>query len=181
LSLARGERWWLRLVRGRRCPGATFYRRPRGGERRSSAGAGEVHSAGIKVAQRRRRDLTGGGGVMARTQSSGGDGVVPNFPVRRGDGEGTAMRGRRCIVREEDDATDRWGRSASERERARERGWQVELACQRERRRGARGSGPAIGPKGGRAGARKRGGGRGMGQIWPSRGERAFSFSFYFL
>jgi hypothetical protein len=34
---------------------------------------------------------------------------------------------------------DRWVRSASERERARERDWQVGLACQRERRRGARG------------------------------------------
>jgi hypothetical protein len=80
----------------------------------------------------------GGGAVLARTRSSGGDEAVPNFPVRRGDGEGTSMRGRRCIVREEDDAADRWGRSASERERARERGWQVGLACQRERRRGAR-------------------------------------------
>jgi hypothetical protein len=73
---------------------------------------------------------------------------VPNFPVRRGDGAGTAMRGRRCIVREEDDAADRWGRSASERERARERGWQVGLARQRERVRGVRG----------RLRARKRGG-----------------------
>jgi hypothetical protein len=129
----------------------------------------------------------GGGGVLARTRSSGGDGAVPIFPVRRGDGEGTAMRGQRCVVHEEDDAADRWGRSASEMERARERDWQVGLACQREREGGervsgcARGSGPAIGPKGGRAGARERGGGRGMGQIWPSRGERAFSFSFYFL
>jgi len=35
--------------------------------------------------------------------------------------EGTTVRGRRCVVREEDDAADRWGRSASERERARER------------------------------------------------------------
>jgi hypothetical protein len=33
----------------------------------------------------------------------------------------------------------------------------------------------------GSAGARGRGGGRGMGRIQPSRGERAFSFSFYFL
>jgi N-acetylglucosamine kinase-like BadF-type ATPase len=39
--------------------------------------------------------------------------------------EGTVVRGRRCVVREEDDAADRWGRSASERERASERagGW----------------------------------------------------------
>jgi hypothetical protein len=106
----------------------------------------------------------------------------------RGWARGRRWRGRRCIVREEDDdAADRWGRSATERERARESGWQVGLACQRERARGhasscARGSGPAIGPKGGSAGARERGGGRGLGRIRPSRG-RAFSFffSFYFL
>jgi hypothetical protein len=45
-------------------------------------------------------------------------------------GEGTAMEGTACVVREEDDATDRWGRSASEEERASERGWQVGLARQ---------------------------------------------------
>jgi hypothetical protein len=44
--------------------------------------------------------------------------------------EGTTVRGRRCVVREEDDAADRWGRSASEGERASERGWQVGLARQ---------------------------------------------------
>jgi hypothetical protein len=44
--------------------------------------------------------------------------------------EGTVVRGRRCVVREEDDAADRWGRSASEGERASERGWQVGLAHQ---------------------------------------------------
>jgi hypothetical protein len=49
------------------------------------------------------------------------------------------VRGRRCIVREEDDAADQWGRSASEGERASERGWQVGLSRQRERVRGARG------------------------------------------
>jgi hypothetical protein len=53
--------------------------------------------------------------------------------------EGTAVRGRRCVVREEDDAADWWGRSASEGERASERGWQVGLARKRERVRGARG------------------------------------------
>jgi hypothetical protein len=41
-------------VQGRRCPGRPFYRHPREGEWRSSAGAGEVHSAGINAAQRRR-------------------------------------------------------------------------------------------------------------------------------
>ena len=97
-----------------------------------------------------------------------------------------AARGWRCVVREEDDdAADRWGRSASERERARESGWQVGLACQRERARGrasgcARESGPAIGPKGGSAGPRERGGGRGLGQIWPSRGGELSLFFFLF-
>jgi hypothetical protein len=97
------------------------------------------------------------------------------------------MRGRRCIVREEDDATDQWGRSASERERARERGWQVGLARQRERVRGARGRLRAReragywAEKGGSTGARGRGGGRGMGRIRPSRRGRSFSlFLFIF-
>jgi hypothetical protein len=49
------------------------------------------------------------------------------------------VRGRRGVVREEDDAADWWGRSASEGERASERGWQVGLARKRERVRGARG------------------------------------------
>jgi hypothetical protein len=40
-------------------------------------------------------------------------------------GEGMAVRGRRSVVREEDDAADRWGRSASEGKRASERGWRV--------------------------------------------------------
>jgi hypothetical protein len=96
-------------------------------------------------------------------------------------GEGTAVRGRRCIVREEDDAADRWGRSASERERASERGWRVGLACQREGVRGARGqlrarAGWLMG-RGGDARARGRGGGgRDLGQNWPSRGKLLFFF-----
>ena len=98
-------------------------------------------------------------------------------------GEGTAVRGRRCVVREEDDAADRWGRSASERERARERGWQVGLACQRER--GARGRLHAREWAGYWAEGRMRereggGGGRDMGQIWPNRGEKSF-FLFLFI
>jgi hypothetical protein len=104
----------------------------------------------------------------------------------RGWARGRLWRGRRCVVREEDDdAADRWGRSANERERARESGWQVGLACQRERARGrasgcARESGPAIGPKGGSAGARERGGGRGLGRIRPSRGGELSLFFFFF-
>jgi hypothetical protein len=52
----------------------------------------------------------------------------------RGWARGQRWRGQRRVVREEDDeAADRWGRSASERERARESGWQVGSARQRER------------------------------------------------
>jgi hypothetical protein len=53
--------------------------------------------------------------------------------------EGTAVKGRRGVVRGEDDAADWWGRSAREGKHASERGWWVGLACQRGRVRGARG------------------------------------------
>jgi hypothetical protein len=134
LGSGEGGGWWLRLVRGRRCSGRPFYRRPREGERGSSAGAGEVHSAGINAAQRRRRDLTAGG-YRARTRSSGEDGAVPNSPVRRGDGRGDGDGGdggesyaRRTTkwlnggaglpVRgsAREGAAGRWGRLVSERE-----------------------------------------------------------------
>jgi hypothetical protein len=89
------------------------------------------------------------------------------------------VRGRWCIVREEDDAADRWGRSASERERASERGWQVRLACQRERVRGARGrlrarAGRLMGRGGECAGVGEGEGSRDMGQNRPSRGKKSF-------
>jgi hypothetical protein len=163
LGSGEGGGWWLRPVRGRRCSGRPFYRRPGEGERRSSAGVGEVHSADINAAQRRRRDLTAG--------------TVPGKDVvkRRGRGgaklscaaRGRRWRGRRRVVREEDDeAADRWGRSASERERARGSGWQVGPVRQRERGRGAAAARAREqadnGMKGGGAGARG-GGGRGMG------------------
>jgi hypothetical protein len=95
------------------------------------------------------------------------------------------VRGRRCVVREEDDAADRRGRSASERERASERGWWVGLACQRERVRGARGrlrarAGRLLGRGGTGAGAGAGEGGRDMGQNWPSRGKKSF-FLFLFI
>jgi hypothetical protein len=48
---------------------------------------------------------------------------------------GRRWRGRRRVVREDDDAADRWGRSASGRERVRDGGWQVGPARQRERER----------------------------------------------
>jgi hypothetical protein len=93
-------------------------------------------------------------------------------------------RGRQCVVREEDNAADRWGRSASEGERASERGWQVGLACQRERVREARGrlrarAGRLMGRRGN---ARARGRGDAAAtwaRIGPAGGRRAF-FSFYF-
>jgi hypothetical protein len=80
---------------------------------------------------------------------------------------------------------DRWGRSASERGRARGSGWQVGPACQRERGRGvgrfrARGSGPAIGPTGE---ARARGGGE-AAAAWvgfsPAGGRELSLFLFIF-
>jgi hypothetical protein len=74
--------------------------------------------------------------------------------------EGTAVRGRRSVVREEDDAADRWGRSANEGKRERE-GLAVGLACQREGARGARGRLRArAGRLMGRGGMRGRTGGR---------------------
>jgi hypothetical protein len=92
------------------------------------------------------------------------------------------VRGRQSVVREEDDTADRWGRSASEGKRASERGWRVLLACQREGARGARGrlrarAGRLMGRGGRDAGARE-GGGRDMGQSWPSRGKLLSLFFF---
>jgi hypothetical protein len=105
-----------------------------------------------------------GGGVLARTQSSGGDGAVPNFPVRRGDGGASYARkttrltgGAGLPVRgsARERGADRWGWLARERE-----GGERASGC-------ARGSGPAIGPKGGRA-----------GRFGPAGGK---SFFFFFL
>jgi hypothetical protein len=97
------------------------------------------------------------------------------------------VKGRRGVVcGEDDEAADRWGRSASGSERAREGGWQVGLACQRERE-GARnglararrqaGSGPREEERG-----RERGGeSRVLGRDSVQQGrERVFPFSFYF-
>jgi hypothetical protein len=101
--------------------------------------------------------------------------------------EGTTVRGRRCVVREEDDAADRWGRSASERERARERGWQVGLACQREREGETRGRLRAREWAGQWAEGRMRGregGGRRPRHgpdLAQQGGRKLFLFSFYFL
>ena len=94
------------------------------------------------------------------------------------------MRGRRCVVREEDDAADRWGRSASEGKRASERGWRVGLACQRE---GARGARRRLHARAGRLMGRGRGmRGRAGGEAaatWAGNGpaEGGKLFSFFFL
>jgi hypothetical protein len=97
--------------------------------------------------------------------------------------EGTAVRGRRCVVREEDDAADRWGRSASEGEHASERGWQVGLARQRESEGSVRATSRARAGRlmGRRGNARAWGRGKAAAtwaRIGPAGGRRAFSFSF---
>jgi hypothetical protein len=67
------------------------------------------------------------GRYRARTLvKRGGRGGAELFMCGEGTAmEGTAVRGRRSVVRGEDDAAFRWGRSASEGERASERagGW----------------------------------------------------------
>jgi hypothetical protein len=170
LGSGEGGEWWLRPVQGRRCSERPFYRRPREGERRSSAGAGGVQSAGINAAQRRRRDLTAGAVPGEYTVKRRGR-AVPNFPVRRGDGRGDDDGGdgdggddgesyaRRTTKRmtggaslpaggsTRERAAGRWDRLVSGRER--------EGRAERLRVRGSR---PAMGRKGVSAGAR--GGGR---------------------
>jgi hypothetical protein len=113
---------------------------------------------------------------------------VPNSPVRQGDGrrdggrgDGGASYARKTTTRliggaglpargsARERVAGRWGWLVSERER----GGRTS-GC-------ARGSGPAIRPKGGSAGARERGGGRGLGRIRPSRGGAFSLFSFYFV
>jgi hypothetical protein len=99
-----------------------------------------------------------------------------------------AVRGQWCVVREEDDAADRWGRSASEGERTSERGCRVGLACQREResegsaRAASRASGPANKPRGG--GMRGREGVKGRrprhGPDLAQQGGKLFLFIFIF-
>jgi hypothetical protein len=192
LGSGEGGEWWLRPVQGRRCSERPFYRRPREGERRSSAGAGEVQSAGINAAQRRRRDLTAGAVPGEYTVKRRGR-AVPNFPVRRGDGRGDDDGGdgdggddgesyaRRTTKRmtggaslpaggsTRERAAGRWDRLVSGRER--------EGRAERLRVRGSR---PAMGRKGVSAGARGGEGGRGMGRIQPSWGGEGFLFFFLF-
>jgi hypothetical protein len=83
------------------------------------------------------------GGTGKDVGQGGRTGRCRTLPVRRGDsdggdgGEGTVVKGQRGVVRGEDDAADRWGRSAREGKCASERGWRVGLACQRGWVRGA--------------------------------------------
>jgi hypothetical protein len=115
--------------------------------------------------------------------SSGEDGAVPNSSCAA---RGRRWRGRRSVVRGEDDAAARWGRSTSEGKRASERGWRVGLACQRERVRGVCGR---LRARAGRLMGRGRGmRGRAGGEaaatwarIGPAGGELLSFFSFYFL
>jgi hypothetical protein len=127
------------------------------------------------------------GRYRARTRSSGEDGAVPNSPVRRGDGRGDGDGGddgasyvgrttKRLTIgaglpargSAREGVTGRWGRLVSERGGG-ERG---AAAHARER--------AGNGPKGGNTGARRRGGGHGMGRIRPYRGEESFLFFFLF-
>jgi hypothetical protein len=191
LGSGEGGEWWLRPMRGRRCLGRPFYRCPREGERRSSAGAGEVHSAGINAAQRRRRDLTaeGGGGYRRVHGQATRTGGAKLSCAARGWARGRRWRARRQAVREEDDeAADWWGRSASGRGHARESGWQVGLARQREREREreaerlrARETGRKWAERGRNAGARGGGTAAAHGLDSAQQGGRGFSlFLFIF-
>jgi hypothetical protein len=87
LSSDEGEEGWLRPVWGSKCSGRPFYRRPRGGERWSSADAGEVHNAGINAAQRRRRDRTVGAVPGKDAVKRRGQGGVELLCAARGRGK----------------------------------------------------------------------------------------------
>jgi hypothetical protein len=105
----------------------------------------------------------------------------------RGWARGRRWRGRRRVVREEDDeAADRWGRSASGRGRARESGWQVGPVHQRERERersraAARARNrPERGRKGEKRGCEGGESGRAWAGFSPARGGGFSLFLFIF-
>jgi hypothetical protein len=168
-------------VRGRRCPGRPFYRRPREGSDRArrapvrcTAPALMPHSGDDETSR--------WGRYRARTRSSGEDGAVPNSPVRRGDGrgdddggDGVASYTRRTTKRltglpasgsAREGAAGRWGRLVSEREGGKWGG------CARA------GAGWQLGRKGGSAGAR--GGRRPRYGLNPAQ-QRGEGFLFFFL
>jgi hypothetical protein len=132
-----------------------------------------------------RRGGTGQGRGAVKRRGQGG---AELSCAARGWARGRRWRGRRSVVREEDDdAADRWGRSASERERARERvagrwGW---LVSERERggaRAAARARAGRLMGRKGEARARGRGEAAATWAGFGPAGGRAFSFfSFYFL
>jgi hypothetical protein len=179
-------------VRGRRGSGRAFYRRAREGGAVELLGSGELHSAAINAAQRRRGDATAGRYRRGRWSRGGGrSGAKLPCAVRWQRGgrrrrpEVTSVRRRR----KDDEATDQWGHPARGSERARERaadGW-GHLASERGAGRGAgwracAEAGRRWAESGG-ARARGKGGGRGLGPgFGPAGGRRElFPFSFYFL
>jgi hypothetical protein len=132
-----------------------------GAQGEGSGGAGRtpmrLHSAGVNVAQRRRRDRTTGGAVQGRGRC-GKDGAVPNFPVRRGGGRGDGARKRtvaggdrdEAVCGEDDGMADWWGPPASGSGHERGRGagtdeWGRRVRGERARAR----SGPKMGRGGG--------------------------------
>jgi hypothetical protein len=155
-------------------------------------GSGELHSAAINAAQRRRADTTAGRYRRGRWSRGGGrSGAKLPYAARWQRGgrrrrpEVTSVRGRR----KDDEATDRRGHSARGSERARERaadGW-GRLASERDAGCGAgwraRGGRPKMGRERRSVGAGE-GGGRGFGPgFGPAGRGEGFSlfFSFYFL
>jgi hypothetical protein len=93
LSTDEGGEGWLSPVRGRRSSGRPFYRRPREGERRSSAAP--VRRTVPELMPHGGDTRPHGGGAVQGRGRCGEDGAVPNFPVRREDGGGDGGDGRR--------------------------------------------------------------------------------------
>ena len=123
-------------MRGRRSSGRAFYRRAGARGAVELPDSGELPGAAINGAQRRRGDATAGRYRRGRWSRGGGRSGAKLSCVagwqrggRRRRPEVTPARRRRT----DDEAADRWGRSASGSERARESDWQVGSACQRER------------------------------------------------
>jgi hypothetical protein len=180
LSSDEGGEGWLRPVRGRRSSGRPFYRRPREGERRSSAvpvrrtvpelmpHSGDDETTRWWCRARTRPLRRGRGGAQlpcAARRRRRGQRRWPEVTVMgrtRGGGRRTtkwlttgAGLPVGVSVRERGRLAGGVGSSARERERERRAGWR------------ARGSRPEMGRGEGVAGARG-GSGRGMGWIQPS-------------
>jgi hypothetical protein len=168
--------------------GEAFYRRAGARGAVELPDSGELPGAAINGAQRRRGDATAGRYRRGRWSRGGGRSGAKLSCVagwqrggRRRRPEVTSARGWRT----DDEAADRWGRSACESERARASDWQVGSACQRERE-GARsglararrqaGSGPREEERG-----RERGGSCGCwAEIRSNRAGRGFFLFLFF-